>query len=195
MKPVPEDPRNAPLNPVERLAVEFELTGHQDEADALLLLDATFSHICAAHPDTLTECAQELQDKMIEALGFWLPADLVISDGSGIHPAKNPMEGGFSMEKFMAGISKEDAEALAAAFEESERHDAEFDSGIPEGDLMDRLKDALDQRDAYRAALSRMFDHAAEVRGYADGWEWKYGQAWDEEMNAARNLLDGCQAG
>ncbi len=80
MKPVPEDPRAAPLNPVERLAVEFELTGHQDEADALLLLDATFSRICAAHPDTLTKCAQELQEKMIEALGFWLPDDLAIVD-------------------------------------------------------------------------------------------------------------------
>lgn len=48
---------------------------------------------------------------------------------------------------------------------------------------------------AYRDGLSRLFDHAAEVRGYADGWEWKYGAAWDEEMNIARNLLDGCQAG
>ena len=71
----------------------------------------------------------------------------------------------------------------------------ECDSGISESELMDRLKEALDQRDAYRAGLERLFDHAAEVRGYADGWEWKYGQAWDEEMNIARNLLDGCQAG
>ena len=30
-----------------------------------------------------------------------------------IHPAKKPMEGGFSMDKFMEGVSKEDGEALA----------------------------------------------------------------------------------
>jgi len=42
----------------------------------------------------------------------------------------------------------------------------------------------------YRDALSRLFDHAADVRGYADGWEWKYGEAWDEEMNAAREVLE-----
>ena len=71
----------------------------------------------------------------------------------------------------------------------------ECDSGISESELMDRLKEALDQRDAYRAGLERLFDHAAEVRKYADGWEWKYGQAWDEEMNIARDLLDGCQTG
>jgi hypothetical protein len=38
---------------------------------------------------------------------------------SGLHPAKKPMEGGFSMEKFMAGVSHEDALALAEAFDET----------------------------------------------------------------------------
>ncbi len=43
---------------------------------------------------------------------------------------------------------------------------------------------------ALTAGLSRLFDHAAEVRSYADGWEWKYKQSWDEEMEAARALLE-----
>lgn len=73
MKPITEDPRSEPLNAVERLAVEFELTGHQDEADALLLLDAVFSGVCAADPDTLTTDAKELQEKMLEVLGSRLP--------------------------------------------------------------------------------------------------------------------------
>ena len=32
--------------------------------------------------------------------------------GNGLHPAKKPMSGGFSLDKFMAGVSKEDGEAL-----------------------------------------------------------------------------------
>jgi hypothetical protein len=75
------DPRDdEPLTPVERLAMEMEQTGHQDEADALLLLDAVFSRICAAEPKTLTKCAQELQDQMVEAIESWLPPALQITD-------------------------------------------------------------------------------------------------------------------
>ena len=37
-----------------------------------------------------------------------------------IHPAKKPMEGGFSLDKFLSGISKEDAEALGDMFDEME---------------------------------------------------------------------------
>ena len=79
------DPRDKPLTPVERLAMEFEQTGHQDDADALLLLDSIFSRICAENPDNLTKCGQELQGKMIEALESWLPPDLKLTD-KFIHP-------------------------------------------------------------------------------------------------------------
>ena len=41
----------------------------------------------------------------------------------------------------------------------------------------------------YRDALNRLLDHATEVRGYCEAWEWKYGKAWDEEENAAREVL------
>lgn len=116
----PEDTRDAPLNPVERLAVEFELTGHQDDADAVILLDYIFSRICSEKPENLTKCGKELQDKMIEAIGFWLPDGLVISDGSGIHPAKHPMDGGFSLDKFMPGLLPEDAAAFATALESAD---------------------------------------------------------------------------
>jgi hypothetical protein len=60
--------------------MEFKLSGHQDEADAILLLDATFSRICASNPDHLTKCAQDLQDQMIEAIESWLPPNLQITD-------------------------------------------------------------------------------------------------------------------
>jgi hypothetical protein len=38
----------------------------------------------------------------------------------GIHPAKKPMEGGFSLDKFLSGITKEDAEALGEMFDQME---------------------------------------------------------------------------
>ena len=37
-----------------------------------------------------------------------------------IHPAKNPMEGGFSLDKFMPSLAPEDAEALAKMFDDME---------------------------------------------------------------------------
>ena len=59
-------------------------------------------------------------------------------------------------------------------------------------DYLRKLREANPQRiNALEAGLSRLFDHAAEVRSYADGWEWKYKQSWDEEMEAARALLEG----
>jgi hypothetical protein len=39
---------------------------------------------------------------------------------TGIHPAKTPMEGGFSLEKFMPGLLPEDAEALGKALESAD---------------------------------------------------------------------------
>lgn len=40
----------------------------------------------------------------------------------GLHPPRKPMEGGFSLDKFLSGVSKEDAEALCEMFD---RVDAE----------------------------------------------------------------------
>lgn len=39
---------------------------------------------------------------------------------TGIHPAKRTMEGGFSLDKFLSGISKEDAETLGDMFDAME---------------------------------------------------------------------------
>ena len=74
------DPSDKSLTPVERMAAEMLTEHHQDEADALLLLDCVFSRICAADPNTLTECARGLQEKVVEVLASWLPPDLVIVD-------------------------------------------------------------------------------------------------------------------
>ena len=71
---------NNPLTAVERFAVDLSMNEHRDEADALLLLDAVFSRICHAHRETLTKCAQEMQDQMVEVLESWLPPDLQITD-------------------------------------------------------------------------------------------------------------------
>lgn len=68
------------LTPAERLAVELSLEGHDDESSAVLLLDAVFSRICAANPDHLTKCAQDLQDQMVEVLEAWLPPTLQVVD-------------------------------------------------------------------------------------------------------------------
>lgn len=75
-----DDPRDKPLTPIERLAMEMEYSGHDDEASALLLLDCVFSRICAADDSELTVSAQELKTHMLEALETWLPADLCIAD-------------------------------------------------------------------------------------------------------------------
>jgi len=95
-----------------------------------------------------------------------------------IHPAKKPMEGGFSLDKFMPNISPEDAQALADALDEANDWEAEFDSGITEKDLMDRLASALDDLDFANAKLGIMEDswktmckiaHKAEGAGYDVG--------------------------
>lgn len=39
---------------------------------------------------------------------------------SGIHPAKKPMEGGFSLDKFLPNLSPEDAEALGKMLDDME---------------------------------------------------------------------------
>jgi hypothetical protein len=39
---------------------------------------------------------------------------------TGIHPAKFPMEGGFSLEKFMPGLKPEDADAFGKALESAD---------------------------------------------------------------------------
>ena len=71
---------DAPMTPVERLAVHWLNEAHDDEAEAVLLLNAPMSRLCAADPATLTVEAQRLQEQMIEVLESWLPSHLKIVD-------------------------------------------------------------------------------------------------------------------
>jgi hypothetical protein len=41
----------------------------------------------------------------------------------------------------------------------------------------------------YRDALVVASEAMEERRHYADGWEWKYGAAWDEEDSAIDAIL------
>jgi hypothetical protein len=68
-----------PLTPVERLAMELEQTNHQDEADALLLLDCVFRHMLR-DGGPYTEDGQKFSDMLLEALESWLPETLKIVD-------------------------------------------------------------------------------------------------------------------
>lgn len=45
---------------------------------------------------------------------------------SGIHPAKRPMEGGFSLDQFMPGLLPEDADAFATALESADLSGAPY---------------------------------------------------------------------
>lgn len=67
------------LTPVERLAMEMEQTNHQDEANALLLLDCVFRHMLR-DGGPYTEDGQKFSDMLLEALESWLPEDLKIVD-------------------------------------------------------------------------------------------------------------------
>ena len=76
---VEPDPRDEPLTPVERLAMEMELTNHQDEADAVLLLDHVFRHMLR-DGGPYTEDGQKFSNMLLEALESWLPKHLIIVD-------------------------------------------------------------------------------------------------------------------
>ena len=73
------DPRDKPLTPVERLAMEMELTNHQDEANALLLVDCVFRHMLRDR-GPYTEDGQAFRDMLLEALESWLPNHLIVVD-------------------------------------------------------------------------------------------------------------------
>ena len=64
---------------------------------------------------------------------------------------------------------------------------------IHEDDRLTRqLLDAALVREArLREALSMAQETMEERRRYADGWEWKYGPAWDEEDFIIRAALAG----
>jgi len=40
------------------------------------------------------------------------------------------------------------------------------------------------------AALKIAAEAMGERRGYSEGWEWKYGPAWDEEDSIVRKALN-----
>lgn len=72
-------PRDEPLTPVERLAMEMELTNHQDEANALLLLDCVFRHMLR-DGGPYTDDGQAFRGMLLEALESWLPSHLIVVD-------------------------------------------------------------------------------------------------------------------
>lgn len=48
-------------------------------------------------------------------------------------------------------------------------------------DMGARVRELEAENARLREALERAKDHAAELRSYCDGWEWKYGKDWDAE--------------
>lgn len=66
---------------------------------------------------------------------------------TGIHPAKKPMEGGFSLDKFLPNISPEDAEALGKMLDDMETAKANgrkaADDAMSALDLLSRVRFAL----------------------------------------------------
>ena len=53
----------------------------------------------------------------------------------------------------------------------------------------DDFRDLLDTVAAYLEVLAIARDAMSERRGYAEAWEWKYGEAWDEEDMKVRDAL------
>ena len=47
-----------------------------------------------------------------------------------------------------------------------------------------------EERDTLRAALEVAKEAMDERRGYADAWEWKYGETWDYEDKSVQKVLD-----
>ena len=81
-----------------------------------------------------------------------------------IHPAKNPQPNGFDLATFAPSLDAEAGESLGeflSHFEDTMCD--ECDSGVSESDLMDRLKEALDQRDALKSVLDAILVQAPEV--------------------------------
>ena len=73
------DPLDEPLTPVERLSLHLHLTHHEEDANALLLVDPLF-HYMLKKRGPYTKDGQELADMLLEVLESWLPEDLKIVD-------------------------------------------------------------------------------------------------------------------
>ncbi len=75
---------------------------------------------------------------------------------SMIHPAKNPQPNGFDLATFAPSLDGQAGESLGSFLQEFEDPMCdECDPGVSESDLMDRLKEALDQRDEARDECTR----------------------------------------
>ena len=82
--------------------------------------------------------------------------------------------------ELIAGVSRLESDLTAA----KKIHDDDR--------LTRQLLDAALAREArLREALSMAQETMEERRRYADGWEWKYGPAWDEEDWIVRAALAG----
>ncbi len=49
--------------------------------------------------------------------------------------------------------------------------------------------EGLNPEKALRKALEIAWGAMCERRGYAEGWEWKYGREWDEEDEKVKRAL------
>ena len=72
-------PTDESLTPVERLAVFMVLDHHAEDAVALERIDFYMREFLATD-EPLTKDAEELRDKLLEAVESWLPKNLKIVD-------------------------------------------------------------------------------------------------------------------
>ena len=86
-------------------------------------------------------------------------------------------------------MTNEDNKATEAA---SERGSAALNDGLGASPfLIECIVEALMRRcEELKGALETAKEAMDERRGYADGWEWKYGKAWDEEDTKVKSALE-----
>ena len=176
----------------------YDTAGAITQADALLAeLERTAKPEPQAAPSEISGADSFIQQKIRNAgfVGIDTMIQCLDARGRRIAELERELEGEKEGHEAWEQQALKDEAALRARVAELE---AELESLRElECGLNDDWREMRDERDAIRAqnaelrkAMLRLFDHAADVRGYADGWEWKYGEAWDEEMDAARAALE-----
>lgn len=105
-----------------------------------------------------------------------------------IHPAKNPQSNGFDLATFAPSLDAEAGEALGEFLTHFEDPMCdECDTGISESDLMDRLNEALDQRDeaiAHIAELEKTVESINEILIQTQATRHRY-------LEALNRIADG----
>ena len=106
----------------------------------------------------------------------------------GIHPAKHPMEGGFSLDKFLPNLSPEAAEALGQMLDDMETAKENgrkaADDAASVLDLLSRVRFALG--DNGKRMQAELLEYCAELRGAAGALA-----ALDEDFQRVKAERDG----